>query len=126
MPTPEPITREQALAGLSQLVNTPLARGVIKYWWASLPLAGLTWHYWRQRKAKGQATIGNIVQDIAPAVSIVAAALTINAVLGQFEQAKKPAASTLPAGSIQDASFTPVAPTGQPEDQSAPAIASFT
>jgi len=124
MPTPEPITREQALAGLSQLVNTPLARGMIKYWWASLPLAGLTWHYWRQRKAKGQATIGNIVQDIAPAVSIVAAALTINAVLGSFEQAKKPV-STLPSGPIQDASFTPVTPTGQPDDQSSPPMASF-
>ena len=121
MPDPT-ISRQQALAGLQELINTPLMRGAIRYWWASIPLAGLTWHYWNQRKKKGEATVGNIIQDIAPAISIVAAGLTINAVLAQFES--RPPAG-LPAGRIQDAQFTPVQPTGQPADQSAPPMASF-
>jgi len=121
MPDPQ-ITREQALAGLQELINTPLAHGVIRYWWASVPLGILGWHYWNQRKKKGEATIGNIVQDIAPAVSIVAAGLTINAVLGKLE---KPArGGALPPGPIQDAQFT-ATPTGQPEDQSSPPMASL-
>jgi hypothetical protein len=122
MPDHPQITREQALAGLQELINTPLARGAIRYWWASIPLAALTWHYWHQRKKKGEATVGNVIQDIAPAVSIVAAGLTINAVLGQLEKPRK--AASLPPGPVQDAQFTAV-PTGQPDDQSAPPMASL-
>jgi hypothetical protein len=122
MPDAPQITREQALAGLAELINTPLARGVIRYWWASVPLAALTWHYWNQRKKKGEATVGNIIQDIAPAVSIVAAGLTINVVLGQLEKPRK--AASLPPGPVQDAQFTAI-PTGQPDDQSSPPMASL-
>lgn len=124
MPEPQ-ITRDQALAGLSQLINTPLMRGAIRYWWASVPIGILGWHYWNQRRKKGEATIGNLVQDIAPAVSIVAAGLTINAVLGKLEQPRK--AASLPSGPVQDAQFTamPMQPTGQPSDQSGPPMASL-
>ncbi len=96
------LNRSEALAGIQQLIQTPLARGAVRYWWVTVPLGALGWHYWKQRSAKGEANVGHLVQDMVPAVGLVATLLTLNALLGK-QEAK---VSALPPGPIKDADFT--------------------
>src|SRR5882724_2355096 len=98
------VNRADILQGLGSFLQTPLARGALRYWWVSLPLAGLGYHYYRQRQKNGGATVGNIIHDVAPPVMLVATLLTLNEYLGSKEQAM--AAAPPVRGPVKDADFT--------------------
>lgn len=98
------VSREQLLQGLGNVLQTPLARGAIRYWWVTVPLAGLGWHYWQERKKAGDASLGNLVKDMVPAVGLVGTLLTLNSIMEQQE--KKQAANPVPLGPIKDAEFS--------------------
>lgn len=99
--------------GLGNLLNTPLARGALRYWWVSAPIGLLGWHYWKQRQEKGEKpTIGHLIQDMAPVLSVVGAMVALNSVLDRQEQ--KAAASAMPPGPIRDAQFTAQPAAAQP------------
>ncbi len=97
------VSRDQMLQGLGNLLQTPLARGAVRYWWVTAPLGALGWHYWNERKKTGEASIGRLVQDMVPAVGLVATLLTLNSVLEKQESQ----VSSRPVGPIKDAEFTP-------------------
>lgn len=100
-----PFSRNDALAGLQQIAQTPLARGAVRYWWVSVPLFALGWHYYKQRQKEGKATVGQLVHDMVPAVGLVGTLLTLNTLIAAKE-AKAPQRSPLPPGPIKDADFT--------------------
>jgi hypothetical protein len=102
-----PLNNQQMLQGLGNVLSTPLARGAIRYWWVSLPLGALGWHYWNQQKKKGHADIGQLVHDMMPAIGVVGTLLTINTLLATKEAKMAANPSVLPPGPIKDAEFTP-------------------
>lgn len=104
----QPFTQDQMLQGLGNLLQTPLARGALRYWWVTVPLGALGWHYWNERKRAGEANVGNLVRDMVPAVGLVGTLLTLNSVLEKQEARK--AAAPRPMGPIRDAEFTQSAP----------------
>lgn len=103
----QPFTHDQMLQGLGNLLQTPLARGALRYWWVTVPLGALGWHYWNERKKAGEANVGNLVRDMVPAVGLVGTLLTLNSVLEKQEARK---AAPRPMGPIKDAEFTQSAP----------------
>lgn len=100
----QPFNRDQLLQGLGNLLQTPLARGALRYWWVTVPLGALGWHYWQTRKKDGSATVGNLVHDMVPAVGLVGTLITLNSVMEKQEARK--ATAPLPQGPIKDAEFT--------------------
>lgn len=108
------VNRADILQGLGSFLQTPLARGALKYWWVSLPLAGLGYHYYRQRQKHGGATVGNVIHDVAPPVMLVATLLTLNEYLASKEQAAP--ASPAVRGPVTDAQFTTSPVTQGPPD----------
>lgn len=109
------VNRADVLQGLGNFLQTPLARGAIRYWWVSLPLAGLGYHYYRQRKKNGGATVGNMVNDMVAPVVLVGSLLTINAFLATKEQTAA-AAPAAPRGPVKDADFTTAPVVSGPPD----------
>lgn len=103
----QPFNRDQMLQGLGNLLQTPLARGALRYWWVTVPLGALGWHYWKTRQKDGSATVGNLVHDMVPAVGLVGTLITLNSVM-EKQEARKTA--PIPAGPIRDAEFTQNAP----------------
>lgn len=91
-----------ALQGLGAVAASPLGRAVVRYWWVTAPLGYLAYHYWNERKAKGNATIGGMVHDLAPAVGVVVGLITLNQILAASEAAKP----VLNTAAATDASFT--------------------
>jgi len=98
------VSREQLLQGLGNVLQTPLARGAIRYWWVTVPLGALGWHYWQERKKAGDASVGNLVKDMVPAVGLVGTLLTLNSIMEQQE--KKQGTNPAPLGPIKDAEFS--------------------
>lgn len=101
-----PLDHMQMLQGLGTLLQTPLARGAMRYWWVTVPLGALGWHYWQERKKAGEATVGNIVKDMVPAVGLVGTLLMLNATLEKQEEARAAKTNPIPAGPIRDAEFS--------------------
>jgi hypothetical protein len=78
---------------------------VLKYWWASAPIGYLAWHYWTERKKKGEANVGNLVHDLAPVVGVAVGLMMLNDTLARVEAAS--AAPAQPAfQAATDAQFT--------------------
>ncbi len=101
-----PFDQAQVLQGLGNLLQTPLARGVMRYWWVTVPLGVLGYHYWKERKASGDQTVGNLIKDMAPAVGLVGTLLTLNAMMEKQEAARASTPSPIPPGPIKDAEFS--------------------
>lgn len=109
-----PNLNPQTIQQLAGIVDTPIWRYTVRYWWVALPIGYAGWAKYQERKRKGEATIANVLTDIAPLVGVVAALVALNATLGQHEQ-KTPSAPINPAsGPVTDASFTQNPPAAQP------------
>ena len=101
----------QVLAGIQSIATTPLAQGLVRYWWLSLPLGYLGWHYAQKRRSEGKLNLPEIVNDLAPAVGIVVGLILLNETLSR-NAPSRPTSSPLQA-QAKDATFTPQVPNAQ-------------
>ncbi len=116
MPLPPDVAqaaRSAALGSLGALVQSPLARAAVKYWWVALPIAYAGWRSYQRQKAKGSVDPFAIALDVAPLVTLVGTLVIINQSLAAGYQAPPPMAKRMPVAPdqpITDAEFTPGAP----------------
>jgi hypothetical protein len=106
--------RSAALGSLGALVQSPLARAAVKYWWVALPIAYAGWRSYQRQKAKGSVDPFAIALDVAPLVTLVGTLVIINQTLRDGYQAPPPPMAKrmpiAPDQPITDAEFTPGAP----------------
>lgn len=115
MPPPAP-----SLGNLREVMQTPIARALARYWWVAVPIGLAAWVKYKERKAKGDPVNWlDIAIDVSPLVGTLGVIVTINDLARQAEEraqqnaAQAPRARPLPA---RDADFQPVAqavPSGQ-------------
>ncbi len=116
MPLPPDVTqaaRSAALGSLGALVQSPLARAAVKYWWVALPIAYAGWRSYQRQKAKGSVDPFAIALDVAPLVTLVGTLVIINQTLRDGHPVPPPIAKRTPITPdqpITDAEFTPGAP----------------
>ncbi len=105
------------LQGASEVVNSGLFRSALRSWWLTLPLGYAAYAMIRQRQKKGELTIPNVFNDLAPMVTVVATIIVLNHTLEQRERMAPPAPQPQKPqlGPIRDAAFTP-------NDEPVPAI----
>jgi hypothetical protein len=103
----------RALGSLGEVMQTPLARAVVKYWWVSLPIGYAAYLSFQRRKAKeGKAHPIDILHDISPLICLVGTLVAVNATLQaqhaqQTADAAQAAASVKPvAAQVRDADFS--------------------
>ena len=107
-----------ATGSLGEIVQSPLVRSTVRYWWVALPIGFVAYHCWQKHKDHGKPlarAINDTIVDVAPVVGTVAALLALNCMLGDRE--RRAAASAAP---IKNAAFT-VRP-APPKPASAPAL----
>jgi hypothetical protein len=92
---------KQRLGGLSGVVDNPLARLAMRYWWLSLPAGFAAYTKYRDRKAKGEATMANLMTDLGMILAPILSVIT----LAEFSRREE---STIVGGQIKDAQFTPI------------------
>jgi hypothetical protein len=103
-----------ALGSLSEIVQSPLARSVVRYWWVALPMGFVAYHSWQKHKNHGKplsAAINDTIVDVAPVVATVATLVMLNQMLRENEQRRVPAATMKPA----DFAVRPAAPAAAPK-----------
>lgn len=120
MPLPPDVTsaaRSAALGNLGALVQSPLARAAVKYWWVALPIAYAGWRSYQRQKAKGSVDPFAIALDVAPLIAMVGTLVIINQSLRDGHQAAPPPMAKrtpiAPDQPITDAEFTPGTPVAQ-------------
>jgi hypothetical protein len=111
--------KANAMGSLGDIVQSPLARAAVRYWWVAIPIGYCAWRSWQQRKAKGAVNPMDVVLDTAPVVSLIATLVLLNSALKTCQPAPvaatvRPtpapaAAATKPSAGpvIRDADFTP-------------------
>lgn len=111
--------KTNAMGSLGDIVQSPLCRAAIRYWWVALPIGYCAWRSWQSRKAKGSVNAMDVVLDTAPVVSLIATLVLLNSALkstaapvaATVRAQAKPAAAAAPRASdgpvIRDADFTP-------------------
>jgi hypothetical protein len=97
---------KQKMGGLAGIVDNPMSRLALRYWWMAAPVGLAAWTMYRNRKAKGEVNVANILTDLGtilgPVVSI--------AILLEFS--KKEESKIMAGGQVKDAQFTPVPNSG--------------
>lgn len=87
----------KSLHGLArnEVINNPLTRLALRYWWFSIPIGLAVWGQFRERNQKGEVKLHHLIQDTG---SILSPFLVL-AILTEFserrEQAKLPPATTI-------------------------------
>ena len=110
MPVPAP-----SLGNLREVMQTPIARALARYWWVVVPIGLAAWVKYKERKEKdGKANWLDVAIDVSPLVGTLGVIVTINDLARQAEererdrlaQAPRPRPAPLPA---READFQPVA-----------------
>lgn len=116
-----------AMGSLGDIVQSPLARAAVRYWWVALPIGYCAWRSWQSRKTKGDVNALDVVLDTAPVVSLIATLVLLNSALKSCETTPKPVAGTArpqPQAAqrqgpvIRDADFTPKPKTAEADNES--------
>lgn len=108
-----------ALGSVGEIVASPLAKSLVRYWWLALPIGFLGYHSWKKNSSKPTSeAISNTVTEIAPVVATVATLVMLNHLLSQKAQMAaqappKPAAYAAAPASPRLALPAPVA---EPDD----------
>lgn len=73
-----------ALGSVGEIVASPLAKSLVRYWWLALPIGFLGYHSWQKNKNKPTSeALSTTVTEIAPVVATVATLVMLNHLLGQ-------------------------------------------
>ena len=83
-----------ALGSISEIVQSPLARSLVRYWWVALPMGYVAYHSWQKHKNGGKAisaAINDTIVDVAPVVATVATLVMLNQMLRENERQRAPA-----------------------------------
>lgn len=112
--------KANALGSIGDIVQSPLAKAAIRYWWVALPIGYCAWRSWQGRKAKGAVNPMDVVLDTAPVISLIATLVLLNSALKTCQptpvaatvrpqQPRQPAAAPKASDGpvIRDADFTP-------------------
>lgn len=64
------------LGGVAGVVNNPITRLGIRYWWASIPVIVAAWGKYQERKEKGDVRLHHVISDVGtllgPVMTIIA------------------------------------------------------
>jgi hypothetical protein len=78
--------RSAALGSMPAILQSPLARAVVKYWWVTVPIGYAAWVSYQRRKAKeGKVHPIDVLHDVAPIIGIVGTLVAVNATIAAHE-----------------------------------------
>ncbi len=98
------------LGALGDLAGSALFRNTLRYWWVTAPLGYMVWASIQDHRKRKDLNALRVVNDVAPAVSLVAILVLLNETLDQRAARESAAlAASMGAQSIKDASFTQTA-----------------
>jgi hypothetical protein len=91
-----------ALGSVGEIVSSPLARSLVRYWWLVLPIGYLGYHSWKKNSGKAaSAAIADTVTEVAPVVATVATLVMLNHLLAEKEKRSLQQAAGAPMKTAQ-------------------------
>lgn len=100
-----------ALGSLGEIVQSPLARSLVRYWWLALPVGYIGYHSWKKNSSKPtSAAIADTVTEIAPVVATLATLVMLNHLLSEKERRQTAAAPPLKTAAYSVRPSPPPAP----------------